>query len=200
MDLDEMIEEYKINGITRIILETFKIFAEKVYFLVLKYNFIEVFFKGFLYQKDEKKPIMKEDKNRDKVLLFEYLVNLLDKNEDENTAGFKQAVESIWQDKWSFFAHSGYVGNLLKNIGDFCYENNLPIITFLITYSDGTLAKGAFQDSWKNGENGWEKAGLMQDYKANFKEFKKYLQLMLKNKDKYKTLLAEYKKHLNYGE
>lgn len=197
-DLDGLIKEYQINGITRIFLETFKLFAENVYFVVIRYNFFNLIFKRFFFQADLQKPIMKDDKIKDKVLLFEYLISLLDSDKKNHTATFKQCVESIWQDKWSFFAHSGYVGHMLNEIGDICKENSLPIITFLIVYKDKTLAYNAFQEKWRDYENGWEKTKLKIGSNIDCKEFQEYLALMVDNLTNYKKTIEQWKKDLNY--
>ena len=196
--IDELIEKYGINGITRIILETFKLFAEKIYSLVSKYNIIEVIFKRFFFQNDCQKPIMKEDINKDKILMFEYLVNIIDKK--KHTDNFKNCVENIWQDRWSFFAHSSYIGKILNKIGDLCYKNNLPIITFLITYYDGTLSKGCFQEKWKSGTYGWETSKLNYDFKDDFIEVKDYIKKIVEHKEEYKNLLNSLKQHIHETE
>lgn len=197
LDLNDLIVEYGINGITRIFLETFKIFAEKIYFISIRYNYFEFFLRGLFFQKDKQKPTMKDNKYQDRILMFQYLIDLLDK--DKKTDNFKHTVETIWLDKWSFFAHFGYVNKILYRIGDLCYENNLPIITFLISYEDESLSKKCFQQKWEKGQNGWIENKLKSDYKTYFVEFQKYVNKMVDNKDKYKKVLEDYKKKVNYG-
>ena len=137
---------------------------------------------------------MKDNKFKDKVLLFEYLISLLDEKHERHTDSFKHAVESIWRDKWSFFAHSGYVNSLLEKIGDLCHENCLPIITFLITYKDGSLSNVWFREKWKDGKYGFGNAKLKKDYRADFEEFVIYVRKMMAKKNEYQKLLEKWKK------
>ena len=199
MSYDDLVKEYQVSGLLRIVLDTFKIVFDFVNNMILRYqnnNFVKKTIYRFLFQIDfPEKPILKFDKIRDREILFNYLIELLEGNiGGSRTINFKHLIENIWQNKWSFFGYSSYISDILRDIGDICYNNKLPIIIFLITYNDGTISNVCFQEKWKNGENGWFEAEMENGIKIDNEKFKVYVEKMITKKEEYKKILEKIKK------
>ena len=188
---EELIEEYQISGLLRIVLDTFKIVFDFINNILLKYqnrNIVKKTIYKLLFQIDyPEKPILKFDKYKDKKYMLSYLIKLLES--DNKTDSFKHSIETIWQNRWSFFGYSSYIGEILNEIGNMCNENKLPIITFLITYNDGILSNSCFQDKWSDGENGWKKFSIEKGMKSDNEKFQLYIKKMIDRLDDYKNII-----------
>lgn len=149
----EMFEEYKIIGVARVVLTTFFDFGaildpDRIIKKCL--SFIKN--DNHMIDKDGK-PHIKINRNKDIIVIFHALIEILNNvGKDKICKGidFKHLVEDNFADKWGYFYHAKYIGGILRDINNLCFEKNLPALGVLCTYTDGKLAEGYVKNCKEN--------------------------------------------------
>ena len=150
----EMFEEYKIIGVARVVLTTFFDFGDALDpDRILKK--ILCYFKNSdkLSVGKSGKPHIKMNRNKDIIVIFNALIEILNNvGKDKICKGidFKHLVEDNFAEKWGYFYHSKYIGGILRDINNLCFEKNLPALGVLCTYTDGKLAEGYVKNCKEN--------------------------------------------------
>lgn len=184
---DELFERYKIIGVARIVLASFKEFGQEFYGLQKK---IKRYVSGIKYI--ERNAI--NDKKQIMLKLIEILENTVDGDVCE-CIGYKELFESITnnKEKWNYYYHSRYVGNILSDIGRMCIKENVPMLNIMVKYSNGKVS-GKYINFCKQENCGeLDKFGINEEMNITDKEVQEYIKHVKQNLDKYKKMVHEIK-------
>ena len=186
-NFDDLLKEYNVIGVTRVILTSFQDFAET---FDLKRKMLLKYLNNYLKDTNvEEKPHIKDNTLEDKKIILLSLIKTLESN-DKICHGidYKHIVEDNFSDKWGYFYHAKYIGKIINEINVMCGEENLPALGILVVYSNEIIDDGYF--SYCNGR--WKiEDGIVEDTKITDEKVQNVLQKMRKDIDKYKEMVKK---------
>ncbi len=121
----ELFDYYKLTGIPMIILSSFKEFGK---------NILDVQNKIFFFKR---KRSYKDDRKK----IFLKLINILNSEKSSNGISYDNLVIDCFNEKWNYYYHSRYIGNILDDINNLCKDNNLSPISIIVTHPDGKISE-----------------------------------------------------------
>lgn len=147
-ELDDMFKDFNITGIVRVILTSFNDFGEMIN---IKPYFVKIWSQIVSNNNQQKntKPYIKTNKEEDVKTISNALLSIME-NKNKNGTTYKELVENNFSDKWGYFYHARYIGNILGKINDVCLQNNLRLIGILVHTNDGGYGNGFFNYVEKN--------------------------------------------------